>query len=397
MRCAAPWKARSARRRRFGVRLVAVLMPPPNGTRFTMTAALGFAATALSIALVWPQVWLSCRHSRTGGLSPTASWLGVGLNLCWLTFGLLTGDPAQIVTNAVVGAGNSAVLAALLLSQPHLRTPAMLLRSAVGAAVLAAFAVGSLGAVVVLGAAPGAVAAALVAVGLRNRVEPDERPDVHALEDHLGVVGQPFEHRREVVRADACVEAPHVLRHDVSSLDVLAEDCVHDAVDPPVVAAVCLPLHALLDPADALRVPARPLVVRVDLHLQAVEAEAEDQVPLKETRSRVREVPAAEVRMNREPLEVRDAAALVHTLEAHGSRGAPVAVVVALDHEAPERRRIVLLLFELGEQGIPLERAARGEIRPHLVVREDAEHEVGVVAGRTADAYAVGPGLHHGS
>src|SRR4051812_8969055 len=164
MRCAAPWKARSARRRRFGVRLVAVLMPPPNGTRFTMTAALGFAATALSIALVWPQVWLSCRHSRTGGLSPTASWLGVGLNVCWLTFGLLTGDPAQIVTNVVVGAGNCAVLTALLLSRPHLRTPAMLLRSAVGAAVLATFAVGSIGAVVVLGAAPGAVAATLGAV-----------------------------------------------------------------------------------------------------------------------------------------------------------------------------------------------------------------------------------------
>jgi uncharacterized protein with PQ loop repeat len=146
------------------IRPGAVPLPPPNGTRSTMTAALGFAAAALSISLVWPQVWLSCRRGRTRGLSPTASWLGVGLNLCWLTFGLLTGDPAQIVTNAVVGVGNSAVLAALLLSQPHLRTPAMLLRSAVGAAVLAAFAVGSIGAVVVLGATPGTVAAGLGAV-----------------------------------------------------------------------------------------------------------------------------------------------------------------------------------------------------------------------------------------
>ena len=101
--------------------------------------------------------------------------------------------------------------------------------------------------------------------------------------------------------------------------------------------------------------------------------------------------------MNGEPLEVRDAAALVDALEAHGPGRAPVAVVVALDHEAPERPRIALLLFELGEQGIPLERSARGKIRPHLVVREDAEHEVGVVAGRTAYPNAVGLGLRHGS
>src|SRR5687768_2072181 len=106
----------------------------------TMIAALGFLAAALSIALIWPQVWLSCRHGRTLGLSPTTSWLGVALNLCWLTFGLLTGDPAQIVTNAVVGTGNTAVLAALLLSQPHLREKQTVLRTASGAAVLAAVA-----------------------------------------------------------------------------------------------------------------------------------------------------------------------------------------------------------------------------------------------------------------
>src|SRR3712207_465866 len=80
--------------------------------RSTMIAALGFLAAALSITVVWPQVWLSCRHGRTLGLSPTGSWLAVGLNLCWLTFGLLVGDAPQIATHAVVGAGNTAVLAA---------------------------------------------------------------------------------------------------------------------------------------------------------------------------------------------------------------------------------------------------------------------------------------------
>jgi uncharacterized protein with PQ loop repeat len=128
-----------------------------------MIAALGFLAAALSIALIWPQVWLSCRHGRTLGLSPTTSWLGVALNLSWLTFGLLIGDTAQIVTNAVVGAGNAAVLAALLLSQPHLREKAMILRSAAGAAVLAALAAGSLTSVT-LGADPALVAAAFGSV-----------------------------------------------------------------------------------------------------------------------------------------------------------------------------------------------------------------------------------------
>src|SRR3712207_3260226 len=98
--------------------------------RSTMIAVLGFSAAALSISNIWPQVWRSCRHGRTLGLSPTSSWLAVALNLCWLVFGVLIGDPAQIVTNAVVGAANTAVLAALLLAQPALRSRATLLRTA---------------------------------------------------------------------------------------------------------------------------------------------------------------------------------------------------------------------------------------------------------------------------
>lgn len=129
-----------------------------------MIALLGFLAAALSIAVIWPQVWLSCRHGRTLGLSPTSTWLSVALNLCWLSFGLLTGDPAQVLTHVVVGAGNTAVLAALLLSQPRLRSPRMLVRTAGGAVGLAVLAIGSLGAVAVLGAAPAAVAATLGAV-----------------------------------------------------------------------------------------------------------------------------------------------------------------------------------------------------------------------------------------
>jgi uncharacterized protein with PQ loop repeat len=129
-----------------------------------MTAVLGFFAATLSITLIWPQVWLSCRHRRTLGLSPTSSWLAISLNLCWLTFGILIGDPAQVVTNAVVGVGNSALLAALLITQPHLRSRRMLLRTAPGAACLATLAAASMGSVAILGAEPATVAAVLGSV-----------------------------------------------------------------------------------------------------------------------------------------------------------------------------------------------------------------------------------------
>jgi uncharacterized protein with PQ loop repeat len=129
--------------------------------RPTMTAALGFLAAALSISVVWPQVWRSCRHGRTRGLSPTGAWLGVGLNLCWLTFGILIGDPAQIATNVVVGAANTAVLVSVLVTQPHLRSGRMLLRTATGALALAALAAGSMLAVILHGAQPAAVGATL--------------------------------------------------------------------------------------------------------------------------------------------------------------------------------------------------------------------------------------------
>jgi uncharacterized protein with PQ loop repeat len=129
-----------------------------------MIAVLGLLAAALSIAVIWPQVWLSCRHGRTLGLSPTSTWLSVALNLCWLSFGLLAGDQAQILTHVVVGAGNTAVLAALLLSQPHLRSPRMLIRTAAGGAGLAALALGSLASVALLDAAPAVAAATLGSV-----------------------------------------------------------------------------------------------------------------------------------------------------------------------------------------------------------------------------------------
>jgi uncharacterized protein with PQ loop repeat len=129
-----------------------------------MTATLGTLAAALSISNIWPQVWRSCRHGRTSGLSPTSSWLAVSLNLCWLTFGLLIGDPAQVVTHAVVGVGNTAVLTALLVGQPGLRSPRALRRTAAGSAGLVVLAAGSTTAVALLDVDPSAVAAVLGSV-----------------------------------------------------------------------------------------------------------------------------------------------------------------------------------------------------------------------------------------
>lgn len=129
-----------------------------------MPGAIGLLAALLSICLVWPQVWLCCRRRRTGGLSPTASFLSVALNLSWLTFGLLTRDPAQSVTNAVVGIGNTAVLVALLVTQPGLRARRVLARTASAAAGLAVFAGGGMVSVTFLGTTPAEVAGPLGAV-----------------------------------------------------------------------------------------------------------------------------------------------------------------------------------------------------------------------------------------
>ncbi|MFI5888526.1 SemiSWEET transporter [Actinoplanes sp. NPDC051513] len=87
-----------------------------------LTHALGCLGAALSMSLSWPQVYKSCVQRRTGGLSATASALGVALPLGWITYGLLSGERIQIVTNVVTGTAASAILVALLATQPALRS-----------------------------------------------------------------------------------------------------------------------------------------------------------------------------------------------------------------------------------------------------------------------------------
>ncbi|WP_250038413.1 SemiSWEET transporter [Paractinoplanes maris] len=101
--------------------------------------ALGFIAAALSVSLSWPQVYKSCVQRRTSGLSATACALGVAMPFGWITYGLLAGQRIQVLTNVATGLTGLAILSALLITQPQLRSRAALRVSAAsGGSVVAA-------------------------------------------------------------------------------------------------------------------------------------------------------------------------------------------------------------------------------------------------------------------
>lgn len=107
------------------------------------TATLGWLAAALSMTLLWPQVWLSCVRRRTSGMSAVSAWLGVAMPAGWVTYGSLAGDGIQMVTNTVTGTAGAALLIALLVTRPELRTARRLLPGAAGAAALLLAAAGA--------------------------------------------------------------------------------------------------------------------------------------------------------------------------------------------------------------------------------------------------------------
>ena len=87
-----------------------------------LTHALGLLAAVLSVSLSWPQVYKSCVQRRTSGLSATACTLGVAMPFGWITYGLLSGERLQVLTNAATGVAGLAILTALLATQPQLRS-----------------------------------------------------------------------------------------------------------------------------------------------------------------------------------------------------------------------------------------------------------------------------------
>ncbi|MBB3098098.1 uncharacterized protein with PQ loop repeat [Actinoplanes campanulatus] len=131
------------------------------GVRILLTAVLGWSAAALTISLMWPQIWTSCVRRRTAGLSPTAIWLGVALPAGWIEYGLLIGDPVQIATNAVGTGAGIAVLVALLAARPELRTRRAGLGAASGAVALLLATAATAGLSNLPGADPRALSSAL--------------------------------------------------------------------------------------------------------------------------------------------------------------------------------------------------------------------------------------------
>src|ERR671939_1924633 len=110
-------------------------------------------------------------------------------------------------------------------------------------------------------------------------------------------------------------------------LQILPQKPVEHAVDPVAVPLIGAPPDALADEADPLRVAHRPLVEAVDLELQPVVVEVEEEVPVEHPRRLVGHPPPAEVRMHREPVEMRDPAAAVRHLERHAPGEPPAGAV----------------------------------------------------------------------
>ncbi|GID91746.1 SemiSWEET transporter [Amorphoplanes digitatis] len=100
------------------------------------SAVLGWLGAALSMTLLWPQVWRSVAKGHTNGLCAVACWQGVAMPVGWIVYGLLTGEAVQVVTNTVTGLAGLLILAVLLVKRGELRSGRRLLTGAAGAAAV---------------------------------------------------------------------------------------------------------------------------------------------------------------------------------------------------------------------------------------------------------------------
>ena len=116
----------------------------------------------------------------------------------------------------------------------------------------------------------------------------------------------------------------------------------------------------------------RSLVEAVDLQLDPVVAALADQVVLEQARGVVGEVSTAEVRMDRDPADVRDPAADVPPLPEQRTG----AVAVQLDDEQAALLRVALEL--LGDP-VSLVAAAGSQERAHVLAGVEAGQKVEVV------------------
>src|SRR5581483_4402803 len=162
------------------------------------------------------------------------------------------------------------------------------------------------------------------------------------------------------------------------ALEVLAHEAEEHAVVPAAVPPVRLPLDALTDEADALGVAHRPLVEAVALELEPVVAEDVEELPLEEPSGLVGQPAAAEIRVDRQPLALRDARVTAGDMEAERPCAAPRPVLLDLDHEASEVPRLGVRALDRGENGVAIARSRGPDERLHLLVPPEPGEEVGV-------------------
>src|SRR6185436_15931573 len=165
-------------------------------------------------------------------------------------------------------------------------------------------------------------------------------------------------------------------------VEILLDDRVERPVDPAVPLTVRLSLDALEDVARSLRVALGALVEAVDLELEPVEAALADQVVLQEPRCLVGEPAAAEVGVDRDAAQVRDAAARVRLLPEH--RACPLAVELDYEHAT-----LLGIALELLQDPVPLIAAAGREERANGLVGIKSREEVQILrlGGAKPDAH----------
>src|SRR5262249_13581496 len=165
------------------------------------------------------------------------------------------------------------------------------------------------------------------------------------------------------------------------TVEVFAEEREHHAVRPVAVTEVGLSLDALAHEAGTLGVSDRALVEAIDLQLEAMKAELDQQAMLEQPGRSVRDPPAARGRVHRQPFQARDLRSRVHGLESEPTG----ALAVDFDHETTELARLRHGAFDLGAKRIAIECSAAAEERLDLLVVEEAEEELEVIASRPAN------------
>ena len=92
----------------------AMVAPQQSFAQPSFTNLVGIAAAGVNAMQVIPQVFHILKARRVEGLSDKAIWMGTLSSCLWEAYGLLLGDPVQIIGNAVLLSSNVVLLVAKL-------------------------------------------------------------------------------------------------------------------------------------------------------------------------------------------------------------------------------------------------------------------------------------------